>query len=96
MNININSVHFDADKKLEGFIEKKVSKIVDRHDDVIGVDVFLKLDNGQNSENKITEIKVDVKGKDIFVKKQSNSFEDAADMAVEALRRQLKKHKETR
>ena len=96
MNININSVHFDADSKLESFIEKKVSKIIERHDDVIGVDVFLKLDNGQNTENKITEIKVDVKGKDLFVKKQSNSFEDAADMAVEALRRQLKKHKETR
>ena len=47
-------------------------------------------------ENKIAEIKVDVKGKDLFVKKQSNSFEEAADMAVEALRRQLKKHKETR
>jgi putative sigma-54 modulation protein len=96
MNIKINSVHFNADSKLEEFIEKKVSKILERHEDVLVADVFLKLENVQDMGNKITEIKVDVKGKEFFVKKQSNSFEEATDMAVEALRRQLKKHKETK
>jgi putative sigma-54 modulation protein len=56
--------------------------------------VVLKLDNGSDAVNKITEIKVDIKGKEVFVKKQSKSFEEATDIAVEALRRQLKKHKE--
>jgi len=96
MKININSVHFDADKKLESFIEKKVSKVVDRHNDVTSVGVILKLDNVSTDENKITEIKVDLKGKEVFVKKQSRTFEEAADVAVEALRRQLKKYKEKR
>ena len=94
MNIKINSVHFDADKKLEDFIEKKVSKVVERHNDVTSVGVILKLDNGSSEDNKITEIKVDLKGKDVFVKKQSKTFEEATDTAVEALRRQLKKYKE--
>ena len=94
MNFNINSVHFDADRKLEDFIEKKVKKVVNRHNDVISVGVILKLDNVSTDENKIAEIKVDIKGKEVFVKKQSKTFEEAADHAVEALRRQLKKYKE--
>ena len=93
MKININSVHFDSDKKLEDFIEKKISKVVERHNDITSVGVILKLDN---DKNKITEIKVDLKGKEVFVKKQSRTFEEAADVAVEALRRQLKKYKEKR
>jgi len=96
MKININSIHFDSDKKLEDFIEKKISKVVERHNDITSVGVILKLDNVSNDENKITEIKVDLKGKEVFVKKQSRTFEEAADIAVEALRRQLKKYKEKR
>lgn len=96
MKININSVHFDSDKKLEDFIEKKISKVVERHNDITSVGVILKLDNVSNDKNKITEIKVDLKGKEVFVKKQSRTFEEAADVAVEALRRQLKKYKEKR
>ena len=96
MNIKINSVHFDADKKLEDFIEKKISKVVERHNEVTSVGVILKLDNGNSDDNKITEIKVDLKGKELFVKKQSNTFEEATDTAVEALRRQLNKYKDKR
>ncbi|MBN2668611.1 MAG: ribosome-associated translation inhibitor RaiA [Bacteroidales bacterium] len=94
MNIQINSVHFDADKKLEDFITKKVTKLVEKNDYIIGVDVTLKLDNAQNKENKVTEMKINVKGGDFFSKKQSASFEESTDEVVEALRRQLKKHKE--
>ena len=96
MNIKINSVHFDADKKLEDFIEKKITKVVERHNEITSIGVILKLDNGNSDDNKITEIKVDLKGKEIFVKKQANSFEEATDIAIEALRRQLKKYKEKR
>jgi len=96
MKININSIHFESDKKLEDFIEKKISKVVERHNNITSVGVILKLDNVSNDENKITEIKVDLKGKEVFVKKQSRTFEEAADIAVEALRRQLKKYKEKR
>ncbi len=94
MNIQINSLHFDADKKLEDFIEKKISKVIDKNDMVTGVDVTLRLDNAQDKENKISEIKIFAKGGDFFSKKQCSSFEESTDLAVEALRRQLKKHKE--
>jgi putative sigma-54 modulation protein len=94
MNINISSLHFDADRKLEEFIEKKLTKVVTRYSDVTSVGVVLKLENVSDDENKIAEIKVDLKGKELFVNKQSRSFEEATDNAVEALRRQLKKYKE--
>ncbi len=94
MNIKINSLHFDADKKLEEFIEKKVTKVIEKNETVTGVDVTLRLDNAQDKENKVAEIKVFAKGGDFFSKRQCASFEESTDLAVEALRRQLKKHKE--
>jgi len=94
MDIKINSVHFDADKKLEDFITKKVNKLSDRYENITGVDVTLKLDNTQDRENKIAEIKVNVKGNEFFAKKQSASFEESTDEVTDALRRQLTKYKE--
>lgn len=94
MDIKINSLHFDADQKLEEFITKKVNKLTERHDYITGVDVTLKVDNSQNRENKVTEIKIFGKGNDFFSKKQTASFEESTDEVTEALRRQLKKHKE--
>lgn len=95
MYLKINSVHFDADKKLEDFIESKVNKLNRVYDDIIGAEVYLRLEKNQNMENKIAEIKLEIPGvSDIFVKKQSKTFEAATDTAVEALRRQLKKHKD--
>lgn len=94
MNIQIHSIHFDADQKLTNFIENKVKKLSQHYESIIGAEVFLRLDKAQNSENKITEIRVDIPGNDLFVKKQSNSFEAATDAAIDALRRQVIKHKE--
>ena len=94
MNIKINSLHFDADKKLEAFITKKVTKLAEKHDNITDVDVTLKLDNSQDRSNKVAEIKINVKGNEFFSKKQTSSFEESTDEVTEALRRQLKKYKE--
>ena len=94
MKINISSIHFKADKKLEDFITEKVQKLSTIYDGLIGSEVILKLDNKETIENKITEIKLQIRGNDLFAKKQSKSFEEAADSAVEALRKQLTKYKE--
>lgn len=94
MNIKINAVKFDADKKLESFIETKLLKLNKIYDDIVGIEVFLKLDNTPAVENKITEIKIDLPGNELFAKKQCKSFEEATDTALLALKRQLKKHKD--
>jgi putative sigma-54 modulation protein len=94
MNIRINAVRFDADTKLEQFIEKKVSKLARYFDDIINAEVFLRLENTADLENKIVEIKLDIPGTDLFARKQSKTFEEATDIVVDALKQQILKHKE--
>ncbi len=94
MNIKIHSIHFDADVKLESFIENKVEKLSNFYESIIGAEVFLRLDKAQNTENKIAEIKLEIPGNDLFAKKQSATFEASIDNVIEALRRQITKHKE--
>lgn len=94
MNVKINSVHFKADKKLEAFIKEKLEKLHVFFEGVIGSEVILKLENADDRENKIAEIRLQIKGYDLFAKKESTTFEAAIDLASEALRKQLVKHKE--
>ncbi len=94
MNIQIHSIHFDADKKLIDLIKKKVEKLTHFFDAIIGSDVYLKVDKSDNAENKVVEIKLRVPGNDLFVKRQCVSFEEATDECTDALRQQLKKRKE--
>ena len=93
MQVQVHSIHFDADQKLLNFVEEKVQKLNLFDDQIIGSEVFLRLDKSESKDNKVAEIKISVPGKDLFAKKQGNSFEEATDTAVEALRRQIKKHK---
>jgi len=93
MNVNINSVHFKTDKKLVDFINHRMTKLSTIFDGVIGSDVTLKLENTDSPENKVAEIRLIVRGNDLYAKKQCKTFEEATDIAVEALRRQLKKQK---
>jgi putative sigma-54 modulation protein len=94
MRVNINAVHFKTDKKLDQFITDKVEKLSGVYDGIIGSEVTLRLEKNEAVENKIAEIRLLVRGSDLFAKKQSKSFEEATDTAVEALRRQLTRHKE--
>ena len=94
MKVAVHSIQFDADQKLVHFIENKVGKLDHFHDHIIGSEVILKVDNSSDQDNKIAEIKLNVPGKELFAKKQSKSFEEATDSAVEAIRRQMKKFKE--
>jgi putative sigma-54 modulation protein len=94
MEIKIQSVHFDADKKLLAFIEQKVGKLKIIHDRIVKSEVTLRLDKSDKNENKITEIKLHVPGNDLFAKKQCSTFEEATDLAIEALKTQIKRYKE--
>ncbi len=94
MDINIHSVKFDADSKLIDFVKSKVSKLVQFNDGLIAAEVYLRLENSQDMENKITEIKIDTPGNNLFAKKQGKSFEEATDLAVDALRKQVKREKD--
>ena len=95
MNVNIQTVHFDADLKLVEYVTKKLDKLNTFHDRIIKIDVFLKLDNVvHNIKDKIAEIRVHVPKHNFFVKSSSKSFEESFDSALESLVNQIKKKKE--
>jgi putative sigma-54 modulation protein len=94
MKIKVQSIHFTADKKLLQFVEEKVDKLFQFYDQIIDSEVFLRLDKSENMENKIAEIKIYTPGKIHFAKEQCKSFVEATDVALEALRKQITKHKE--
>ena len=94
MELRVHSIHFDADQKLLEFISKKVDKLTTFNDKLMSGEVFLRLDKADDHSNKVAEIKINAPGTELFAKKQCASFEEATDLAVGALRRQIKKHKE--
>lgn len=94
MKVQLQSVHFDADRKLVDFIQNKLDKLEKFFDRIVDAEVILKLEKSGDRENKIVEVKLNIPGNQLFAKENDKSFEAAADSAVEAVRRQLKKHKE--
>ena len=93
MEIQVQAIRFEADQELIQFVQQRVSKLTQFFENIIDLEVYLKIDKAESHNNKVVEIKLNVPGKDLFAKKQSKSFEHATDDAIEALRRQLKKHK---
>ena len=95
MNVNIQTVHFDADEKLVSYIEKKLSKLEQFHDRITKVDVYLKLDNiVHNIKDKVAEIKVHIPRHEFFVKQSSKSFEESFDTALDSVITQIKRKKD--
>jgi putative sigma-54 modulation protein len=95
MNVNIQTVRFEADSKLLDYVSKKVGKLSNFHDRITKVEVFLKLDNVVHQiKDKIAEIKVHVPRHEFFVKQSSKSFEASFDSALGSLITQIKRRKE--
>jgi putative sigma-54 modulation protein len=95
MNVNIQTVRFDADNKLVNHINRKMEKLNTFHDRIIKVDVFLKLDNVVHKiKDKIAEIRIQVPRHQLFVKATSKSFEQSFDDAFESIVNQIKRKKQ--
>ena len=92
MKLQVHSIHFDADKKLIDFIQKKVNKLETFYDRLVDGEVFLRLNN-EGIDNKTVEIKLKVPGNHLFATEKARSFEAATDLATDALRMQIKKFK---
>ena len=94
MDLNVHSIHFDADIKLTDHIRERLGKLDQFHDRIVSGEVYLRLDRDrQERENKVVEVKLVVPGRELFAKRQGKSFEEAADQVAEALRRQVLKSK---
>ena len=58
MKVSVQSVNFNIDKELVKFIENKINTLEKFYDNILGAEVFLKVQNTSEKENKI------VRGKD--------------------------------
>ena len=93
MKIEIQSINFTPDVELVDFVNKKVEKLTLLDNGVINTDVFLKIENPESPENKITEIHVRSSNGKYFAKKQCDTFEESINVSIKALRKQLLKSK---
>lgn len=94
MKVNLNAVGFSADRKLVDFIQIKLDKVEKYYDKIVDTDVYLKVENTSDKENKVVDMRVNIPGNDLAVSKQAKSFEEAVDNCCDALERLLVKHKE--
>lgn len=93
MDVKVQSVNFTADQKLLSFVNDKVGKLATFTNSIVSSEVFLRLDQSSEKENKIAEVKLQIPGKELFAKKQCKSFEEATDLAVSALKKQVERNK---
>ena len=89
-----NAVGLSPSSQMEDFIQKKISKLDKYHDGIIGSEVTLKLEKDDNLENKVVEVLLNVKGQEVFAKKNAKKFEEAVDELYDVVKRQLVKIKE--
>ena len=89
MNVQIQSVKFDADKKLLEFVENKMAKLDRFADRSTGAEVVMKLDKDHEKGNKVATITLHMPGEDLVADHRSKTFEES----IDALKRQLEKFK---
>ena len=94
MKVNVHAVNFTVDRKLVDFIQDRLNKLEKYYDKIVSAEVFLRLENTSDKENKTVEIKINVPGDDFVVKKTAKSFEEGVDLSVDSLERVILKRKE--
>ena len=94
MNLRIQAVNFEATEKLEVHITKKMTKLEKFHDDILNSEVYLKVVKPETAGNKEAEIKISIPNVDFFASKTCDTFEEAFDLSVDAIDKQIRKHKE--
>ena len=94
MEIKIQAVNFDAQEKLQEFVNKKVEKLSKSYDDIKKVEVQLKVVKPATALNKNVSMNVGIPGVPVFVEKTCDTFEEGVDLCVDALKVKLTKLKE--
>lgn len=94
MNVKIQSVKFDADMRLIEFIQAKMDKMDRFVENAIGAQVTLRIDKDDELGNKVAIVKIDVAGGDLVAERRCKTFEEAVDLCLDAIRKQIEKYKE--
>ena len=94
MEVRIQAIHFDIAEKLTAFINKKAERLARHNVNMTEVDVTLKVIKPETAMNKEAVVRVIVpQQEELVATKTADSFEEALDLCMEALDRQLEKKK---
>ena len=94
MKIRFHLVNITPDIKLLNFVQTKLNKLDLFYNRILYVDAYFLVEPVSYKGNKLVEIKLRVPGKELIVKKHSQSFEGAINQAKEALKKAIIKYKD--
>ena len=92
MDIIIQSLGFNAGESLENFIREKVNTL--KSDNIVRANVTLYKGPAGNPDSDYCEMRLEIPGNDLFVKKNSQYFETSVSECVDVLSLQIKKGKD--
>ena len=92
MDVKIQAINFDATDKLKAFINKKAERVQRHSPAITSVDVKLTVVKPETALNKEAVVKV-LQPQEEMV---ADTFEEAIDLCLEAIEKQLEKKKGTK
>lgn len=93
MEVRIQDIRFSMSDKLRAFVEKKIERLARRYDTINLFDVTMTLVRPETANNKEVRIHASVPGSDLISTKTADTFEEAFDVAIEGIERQLERRK---
>lgn len=94
MEVRIQGIHFDVSEQLTQFINKKCDKLARRYPTIDYIETVLTVVKPETAMNKEARLKVIVPHEvEQVATKTADSFEEAVDLCLEAIDRQLEKIK---
>lgn len=90
----MNAVKFKPTEELSEFVDKKMKKLETLYPHAMKAEVTLKVDKEHDIHNKVADVRLVIAGYDLFASKQCDTFEEAVDECVDAIKRQIDKQKE--
>ncbi len=93
MNIKIQVMNDTLPNAVRQRIRRRINKLNTFSDDLLSAVAILKQDGNNALTGKYCEIRLMIKGYDLFSRGRAPGFEEAASLAVESIRRQLIKRK---
>jgi putative sigma-54 modulation protein len=87
--VTVNTIDFKLTPELSNFVQRHMEKLETLSDRIVECRVLLRLDKSSITEDKVCEITLMMPGKDLFVSKDSQSFEESVVVAIDAIKHQL-------
>lgn len=94
MDVTIQAIHFDASEKLVAFINKKAERLQRHYPEITTVDVKMTVVKPETAMNKEVVLKVIQPQAELVATKVADTFEEAIDLALEAVDKMLEKSKD--